>query len=312
MAQQTAAPPAEQPAERPPPRATAATDVAGLGRGRAAAFVAPAMLLVAVFLVFPALWTLYIGITNYRLTGVQARVPEIVGADNYVDALGDPTFHNALFLTLVFVLFSAVLGQNILGFTLARSLGTLRPVLRRVVESLVLLAWIIPSSIVAFLWLALLDRDAGTLNALLQTPGFAWLIDYPLISIIVFNVWRGTAFSMLLYTAALASVPPTQLETARLVGASRWQTLRDVVFPHIRGHVLTNTLLISLWTFNDFTPFLITAGGPNDRTEILPVYIYNTAISGGEMGYGAAVSLIMLLINLVIALFYIRLLRERR
>ncbi|MBA3417212.1 MAG: sugar ABC transporter permease [Geodermatophilaceae bacterium] len=270
------------------------------------------MVLIAVFLVFPALWTLYIGITNYRLTGVQARVPEIVGFDNYADALGDPTFHNALFLTLVFVLFSAVLGQNLLGFALARSLATLRPVLRRVVESLVLLAWIIPGSIVAFLWLALLDRDAGTLNALLQTPGLAWLIDYPLVSIIVFNIWRGTAFSMLLYSAALASVPPSQLETARLVGASRWQTLRDVVFPHIRGHVLTNTLLISLWTFNDFTPFLITAGGPNDRTEILPVYIYNTAISGGQMGYGAAVSLIMLVINLIIALFYIRLLRERR
>ncbi|MGI8693030.1 MAG: carbohydrate ABC transporter permease [Geodermatophilaceae bacterium] len=311
MAQQTALPPAEQPTA-PAPSRTSATDVAGLGRGRAAAFVAPAMLLVAVFLVFPALWTLYIGVTNYRLTGVQARTPEIVGVDNYVDALGDPTFHNALFLTLVFVLFSAVLGQNLLGFALARSLATLRPVMRRVVESLVLLAWIIPSSIVAFLWLALLDRDAGTLNALLQTPGLAWLIDYPLVSIIVFNIWRGTAFSMLLYSAALASVPPSQLETARLVGASRWQTLRDVVFPHIRGHVLTNTLLISLWTFNDFTPFLITAGGPNDRTEILPVYIYNTAISGGQMGYGAAVSLIMLLINLVIALFYIRLLRERR
>jgi multiple sugar transport system permease protein len=312
VAQQTTLPPAEQPAPAAEARPRPATDVAGLGRGRAAAFVGPAMVLIAVFLVFPALWTLYIGITNYRLTGVQARVPEIVGFDNYADALGDPTFHNALFLTLVFVLFSAVLGQNLLGFALARSLATLRPVLRRVVESLVLLAWIIPGSIVAFLWLALLDRDAGTLNALLQTPGLAWLIDYPLVSIIVFNIWRGTAFSMLLYSAALASVPPSQLETARLVGASRWQTLRDVVFPHIRGHVLTNTLLISLWTFNDFTPFLITAGGPNDRTEILPVYIYNTAISGGQMGYGAAVSLIMLVINLIIALFYIRLLRERR
>lgn len=310
MAQQTTLPAADQrPAD---PVRSSTTDVAGLGRARAAAFVAPAMLLIAVFLVFPALWTLYIGITNYRLTGIQARVPEVVGFDNYADALGDPTFHNALFLTLVFVLFSAVLGQNLLGFALARSLTTLRPVLRRLVESLVLLAWIIPSSIVAFLWLALLDRDAGTLNVLLQTPGLAWLIDYPMASIIVFNIWRGTAFSMLLYTAALASVPPSQLETARLVGASRWQTLRDVVFPHIRGHVLTNTLLISLWTFNDFTPFLITAGGPNDRTEILPVYIYNTAISGGQMGYGAAVSLIMLVINLVIALFYIRLLRERR
>ncbi len=288
------------------------TDVVGLGKWRASAFVAPALVLVSIFLVFPALWTIYIGITNYRLTGIAARAPEFVGFDNYVRAIGDADFLNSLYLTLIFVLFSAVIGQNVLGFGLAWRLQSVQGWVRGLVQSLVLLAWILPSSIVAFLWIALLDRDSGTLNALLGTPGLAWLIEYPMVSIIVFNIWRGTAFSMLLYSAALASVPPSQLETATLVGASRWQTLRDIVFPHVRGHVLTNTLLISLWTFNDFTPFLITAGGPNGRTEILPVYIYNTAITGGQMGYGAAVSLIMLVINLIIAVFYLRLLRERR
>ena len=83
------------------------------------------------------------------------------------------------------------------------------------------------------------------------------------------------------------------------------------MFPHIRGHILTNTLLISLWTFNDFAPYLLTAGGPDHATETLPVFIYLRALYGGELGYGSAISLIMLLINLVIALCYIRLLRER-
>ena len=164
----------------------------------------------------------------------------------------------------------------------------------------------------AFLWVAMLDRDSGTLNTLLHTPGTAWAIEHPMAVIIVFNIWRGTAFSMLLYSAALTGVPPSQLATARMFGANSWQQLRDVVFPHIRGHILTNLLLISLWTFNDFTPYQITAGGPNDKSEILPVYIYQTALFDGQMGLGAAISLLMLVINLVVALVYLRLLRERR
>ncbi len=290
----------------------AAPDVIGLGRVRAIGFIAPAMLLIGVFLLFPALWTLYIGATDFELTGRTARNPSLVGLDNYVRALTDPTFYNALWLTLVFVLGSAVLGQNALGFALAWSLRNVVGWLRRTVESLVLLAWILPSSVVAFLWIAMLDRDDGTVNSLLGTPGFAWLIDYPMLSIVLFNVWRGTAFSMLLYGAALASVPPSHLETARLAGASNPQVLRDVVFPHIRGHVLTNTLLITLWTFNDFTPFLITAGGPGRESEIIAAYIYNTALVAGDMGYSGAISLLVLMVNLALALLYLRMLRRRK
>jgi hypothetical protein len=115
--------------------------VAGLGVGRALGFVAPALLLIGAFLVFPALWTIYIGITNYRLTGVEAVSPSIVGMSNYTKALNDALFHNALWLTLLFVLGSAIIGQNILGFTLAWVMRRTRPVVRRTVEGLVLLAW---------------------------------------------------------------------------------------------------------------------------------------------------------------------------
>jgi multiple sugar transport system permease protein len=299
------------PADLAPPR-DVATDAAGLGRVRASAFVAPGLALVAIFLVFPALWTLYLGLTNYRLTGIAAARPKFVGLDNYATALGDQEFLNALWLTLLYVLGSAVIGQTILGFVLAWTMRTVHRTVRTVVESLVMLAWILPSSVVAFLWIAMLDRDSGTLNALLGTPGMAWLIDHPLLSIVVFNTWRGTAFSMLLFSAALGAVPPSQLETARMAGASGWQQLRDVVFPHIRGHILTNLLLISLWTFNDFSPYLITAGGPDNRSETLPIFVYQTAIFDGQLGFGTAISLLMLLINLVLAVVYLRLLRERR
>ncbi|TCO56646.1 carbohydrate ABC transporter permease [Actinocrispum wychmicini] len=289
-----------------------ATDSAGLGRARAVGFVTPALILIGVFLVFPALWSIYIGLTNYTLTGPASVDPKTVGLDNVTGALSDPLFGNSLWLTLLYVLASAVIGQNILGFTLAWTMRSARRWLRRVVEALVLLAWILPSTVVAYLWIAALDRDNGTLNLMLQTPGIAWLVQYPMSSLIVFNLWRGTAFSMLLYSSALAVVPPSQLETARLVGAGKLSMLRDVVFPHIRGHVLTNTLLISLWTANDFSPFLLTAGGPNHASETLPVFIYQQALGSGQLGYASAISFLLLLMNLVIALVYLRLLRRRR
>ncbi|GAA1300211.1 sugar ABC transporter permease [Saccharothrix xinjiangensis] len=286
-------------------------DVAGLGTARAIAFVAPALLLVAVFLVFPALWTLYIGITDYQLTGPAAARPSVVGAENFTRALDDPLFTNSLWLTALFVLGSAVIGQNALGFGLAWLLRGVRPRLRRAVEAFVLLAWILPGPVVAYLWFAVLSRDGGTLGLLLDRPTTAWLVEYPMASLIVFNTWRGTAFSMLLYTSALAAVPPSQLEAGRLLGASGSRLVRDVVFPHIRGHVLTNTLLISLWTANDFTPFLLTAGGPNHESEVLPVLIYRQALEGGQLGYASAMSLLLLVGNLLVALGYLRLLRRR-
>ncbi|WP_225731732.1 MULTISPECIES: carbohydrate ABC transporter permease [unclassified Nocardia] len=287
------------------------TDVAGLGRATASAFVLPALLLIAAFLVFPALWLLWIGLTDLTVSGRTSVDVSFVGLDNYGRAIDDPLFGNSLLITLLYVLISAVIGQNGLGFALAWTLRATARWIRAVVESVVLLAWILPSSVVAVLWIAMLDRDQGTVNRLLDSPGYAWLIHYPLPVLIVFNIWRGTAFSMLLYSAAASTVPPSQLESARLAGASGPQTLRDVVFPHLRRHILTNTLLISLWTFNDFTPYLLTRGEPNHRSETLPIFLYRQGIDNGTLGYGAAASVLMLAINLVLALFYLRLLRRR-
>ena len=183
----------------------------------AMAFVAPALALIPVFLVVPAIWTLYLGFTNRRLTGVQAIHPEWVGLDNYREALDDKHFTGSLKVTLRYVVGSAIIGQAVLGFTLAWMFRNWNSWLKRVLELTVVCAWIIPSSVVAYLWRAYLAED-GTLNAIIpgNTP---WLIEHPLLSIIVFNTWRGTAFSMLLFGAAINSLPPSYLETARLAGA---------------------------------------------------------------------------------------------
>ena len=304
--------PAAAPAADPGPRKRLRRlDVAGLGVPRALAFLAPAIIIIAVFLVFPALWTIYIGSTNFELTGPNSINPQFVGLGNITNAITDPQFRNSLLLTIVYVGGSAVIGQNLLGFLLAWLMRSTPRVLRSVVQGLILLAWILPGTVVAFLWFALLDRNSGTLNALLGNHSTAWLVQYPILSLIFFNTWRGTAFSMMLYGSALSTVPPTQLEIARLSGARGWRLMRDVVFPHIRGHVLTNTLLITLWTANDFSPYLLTAGGPNHASEVLPVFIYDQALNSSQFGYASAISVLLLMVNLIIALLYLRLLRRR-
>ena len=206
------------------------------GARGALGFVAPAAAVIVVFLVVPAVWTLYLGLTNRTLTGATARHPEFVGLQNYRDALQDDQFWRSLGTTLRYVIGSAIIGQAILGFTLAWMFRNWHSWLRRALELLIVFAWIIPSTVVARLWRAFLDEE-GTLNLLLPFNP-RWLIDHELLSIVVYNTWRGTAFSMLLFGAALSSLPPSYLETARLAGASTWQQLTGIVLPSIKGYIL--------------------------------------------------------------------------
>jgi len=149
--------------------ASGASDAAGLGRARAVAFVTPAFLLIAAFLVFPAVWTIWLGITDFGLTGAQAADPQFVGLDNYRAALTDPAFHNSLWLTIVFVFGSAIVGQSILGFLIAWTMRSVPKVVKAVVETLVLMAWILPSSVVAFLWVAFVFVSVAAFVAILIT-----------------------------------------------------------------------------------------------------------------------------------------------
>jgi multiple sugar transport system permease protein len=281
------------------------------GMRGAIGFVAPAAALIAVFLLVPALWTLYLGLTNRRLYGPQARHSEFIGLENYRDALNDEQFKHSLWVTVRYVFGSAIVGQAVLGFTLAWLFRNWQTWTRRLLELVVVFAWIIPGSVVAYLWRAFLSEE-GTLNLLLPFNP-RWLIDHELLSITIYNTWRGTAFSMLLFGAALNSLPPSYLETARLAGASTRQQLTGVVLPSIKGYILTNLLLISLWTFNDFGPFLLIGGGLGRRTEVLPVFLYNEAFSAGtNLGYGSAIAAIIMVINLVVATIYLRAGRQRR
>ncbi|MDK2923814.1 MAG: multiple sugar transport system permease protein [Pseudothermotoga sp.] len=274
----------------------------------------PALSLIFVFLILPGVWVLKIGMTNETLTGTKARNPDFVGFENYAKVLSDRFFYNALRITLLFVLGSAIIGQAGLGLSLALLTYRKRR-LKSFVQSVVILAWIIPEVVVAYLWIAFLDKDYGTLNMLLSAIGLRkinWFYEHPLLTIIVFNVWRGTAYSMLLFSAALETIPPSYLETAEVIGASSWRKFKDVILPNIRSYILTDLILITLWTFNVFTPYLLTGGGPSFRTELLSIYIYRTAFRYFKLGYGASIATIALLINFALAMFYLSLSRRKR
>ncbi|WP_322801213.1 sugar ABC transporter permease [Thermoflexus sp.] len=282
-------------------------------------FLLPAMFFVAVFLVFPSFWVLWISLTNQTLTGEAALRPQFVGLANF-QALFDfenwmvrGYFGNALRNSVLFVIGSGLIGQAGLGLAIAWAFYRRRGLLRELVYTLAILAWIIPDVVVAFMWVAYLDRDQGTLNAVLSALGLGrvdWLIERPLLSIIIFNTWRGTAFSMLLFSSALATLPPSYLEAAAVAGARPWQAFRDIILPSIRSHILTDLVLITLWTFNTFTPYLITAGGPTFRSEVVSIYTFRIAFQNFEFGRGAAVAVVMMMINLALALVYLSTLRR--
>ncbi len=116
---------------------------------------------------------------------------------------------------------------------------------------------------------------------------------------------------MMLFNSAFSSIPPSYFQAADVAGASSWQKFRDIGLPLIRGHIVTDLILITMWTFNVFTPFVLTGGGPSYRTELLSIYNYRVAFRDFEFGKGAAVGVIIMLVNLAFALIYLSIGRKK-
>jgi multiple sugar transport system permease protein len=277
--------------------------------------VLPAVLLLLVFLAGPVAWAFHASLTNAGLTGRSARNPQWIGLENYARLLGDPVFPLALVVTLVFVVGSAVIGQNLLGLALAVLMRRARPVVSAVVGTAVVAAWVLPEIVAAFAAYAYFSRD-GTLNQFLGGLGLEsadWLYSFPLVAVLLANVWRGTAFSMLVYRAALNDVPAEVTEAAQVDGAAGWQRLAFITLPMMRGSIATNLMLVTLQTLAVFTLiWVMTAGGPANASTTLPILAYVEAFRFGDIGYGTAVAVVLLLVGTVFGAAYIRLLRGAR
>ncbi|WP_205849897.1 carbohydrate ABC transporter permease [Nakamurella flava] len=292
---------------RPAPRATA--------RGRSARRtfpLLPATILLAVFLLGPIVVSLYGSFTDATLSGTTAVSSSFVGLDNYVSLFKDADFPVAIINTVLFVLFSAVVGQNVIGLGLALLMRSANRVVAAVVGTVVVTAWVLPEIVAAFAAYAFF-RDDGSLNTALGALGaspISWLYEHPMIIVIIANAWRGTAFSMMVYSAALSEVPPEVTEAAQMDGASGAKQLFWVTLPMIRRTIATNSMIVTLQTLSVFTLiFVMTGGGPGVASTTLPILAYQEAFKFGQLGFGTAIATIMLIVGAIFSVFYIRALR---
>jgi multiple sugar transport system permease protein len=206
-------------------------------------------------------------------------------------------------------LISAIIGQNTLGLGLSLLMRRSTKLVRNFVGTAVIGAWVLPEIVAAYLLSAFFNDD-GTLNVILHKvglPGQDWLYAAPIIAVSIANIWRGTAFSMLVYSAALSEVPKEIEESAEMDGAGGWRRLLFVTVPMISRAIMTNLMLITLQTLSVFgLIFAMTRGGPGTKSQTLPLYMYEQAFSFSQIGYGTAIALVMLAIGAVFSLIYLR------
>ncbi|WP_413253839.1 carbohydrate ABC transporter permease [Streptomyces canus] len=270
----------------------------------------PAVVLLAVFLAGPIAYCVYYAFTDMQLTGAAGT--HFVGVDNFTRAFKDTDFLNAMWLTLLFVVGSAVIGQNTLGLALAVLIQKATQPVRALVNGVVIAAWVLPEVVAGYLMYAFF-YDQGSLNSLLDAvhlPDQNWLYTMPILAVCLANVWRGTAFSLMVFTAAINDVPQELVEAAEMDGAGPWQRLWRVVLPVIRPSILTNLMLITLQTLSVFgLIYTMTRGGPGNKSETLPIFMYQQAFQNSLIGYGTAIALVLLVVGALFSVVYIRLLK---
>ena len=299
------------PAPLKQPRAGGASEVSGpvkqsLARG---APLLPATALLLVFLFGPILWSIYAAFTNTSLSGAGAADSHFVGLANFREAFNSAGFVNSVVLTLVFTLISAIIGQNALGLVLALWMRRSHNLVRAFGGTIVIGAWVLPEVVAGYLWYAFLAKD-GSLNHALSSVGIGpqtWLFSLPIVAVSIANIWRGTAFSMLVYSAALSEIPKEIEEAAEMDGASGWRRLISVTLPMIRRSVMTNLMLITLQTLSVFgLIWTMTRGGPSNKSTTLPIFAYQQAFQLSQLGYGTAIAIMLLLVGAVFSLIYLR------
>lgn len=279
-------------------------------------WLAPAVGLIALFLLYPILELIRIAFTDLTAPGGRYRYT----LHGFRSLAGDPQFYGMLGVTAIFVASSVAL-QLGLGLLLAwlfdaaerrRAIGA---VAARVA---VVSAWVIPGVLIGVIWkILLVENRSGLVNYWLSTIGLgpAPLLSsgsLALVSVVIANTWRGTAFSMLMQYAGLCRIPREQHEAADLEGLSAWQRLRWVILPPLAPVMLLNLLLITIYTLNTFDMILpLTGGGPARRTEVVSLYMYRSAFYDLDAGKSAAIAVVMLAINGALAWGAVRLTMKR-
>lgn len=272
----------------------------------------PSIIVMAIFFIVPICLTFVYSFTNLALTGSAAKNFQFVGFENYFRMFQDPSVSVSILNTLIFLL-GSLIGQQLLGFLIAYKMKNRNKIFRSIVGPIILAGWVMPEIVVALCASAFFG-DNGTLNVILNIVGIksvAWLYDYPMLSVILANVWHGTAFSMIIFQAALDDVPRDIEEAAVIDGANKSQSLFWVILPCIKNTIATNTMLNTLQTLGVFgLIYTMTGGGPGMSTNTLPIFMYNQAFINYQLGYGTAISMILLVLGIMLSVLYTRLMGQ--
>lgn len=268
-------------------------------------FLSPTLVLLFVLMIIPIV--MVIGY-SFQDNVILNQSPEFAGVDNYVTILTDPGFWKATGNTLIFTL-TSVAAHLVLGLTFAMLLNSrlIGVVPRSIFRALYILPWLFTAAVIAVLWRMLLAPN-GIVNFLMQTD-IEWLASPQLAlgTVTFINIWAGYPFFMVSLLAGLQGVPADLYEAATVDGANGPQRFWNVTIPQLRPIIVSLVLLDLIWTSQQFALiWLTTGGGPIDVTEMLSTYTYKLAFAQYDFSLASTSAVLVLLLSMVIAVFYVR------
>jgi multiple sugar transport system permease protein len=259
-------------------------------------FMLPAMAFLVLFLAYPLGLGVWLSFTDTKI----GRGGEFVGLENYEWLIGDRKFLDSIFNTLFYTIVASVI-KFAVGLYLAILLNNNLP-FRALIRAIVLIPFIVPTvlSAIAFWWIfdpqfSIISwslKNMGVIEGNINFLGDTWNARW---SVIFANVWRGVPFIAITLLAGLQTVSPSLYEAATLDGATGWQRFRYITLPLLTPIIAVVMTFSVLFTFTDFQLIkVLTNGGPAGATELMATLSYNRAITGGNIGEGAAISTAMI------------------
>jgi multiple sugar transport system permease protein len=270
--------------------------------------IAPSLIAIFAVILFPLIRGVSFAFTNKFLIASDYN---FVGLANFKKLLHDPVFWLSFKNSIIWTALGVV-SQLLFGFWIAYLLN-LGLKGEKIFRGLFLIPWSVSTIISCMIWRWLYAPSYGFINYYLSLIGFeekVYFLANPkvaLYSIILVLVWRGFPFVMLTFLAGLQSIDKELYEAATIDGASAWQQLRFITFPILKPIITIITILETMWVFNtiDFV-WIISKGGPANRTQLLCTYTYHNAFFSFRVGYGSAIGFVILATLIIISLIYIK------
>ena len=272
--------------------------------------LAPAIALSVFLVVVPYGITFLYAFTDAQLSSISSFSG--AGFENFTTLfnLDEPPFMTEVVTTVTFTA-ATVIGSLGIGTLLALALHGLRARTRAVLQALILVPWVVASVITGYTWTFMYAPQVGFLNTFIERlggSGVSWLLDRWLAigALAIANIWASFGLVFLIVSAALTNVSENILRAAQVDGAGPVTTIRRVILPNIRQAFLLATLVATVSGLNVFDLiYVITHGGPIYQTEPLPLLMYRLTFQQGEVGAGAAITVILFLITLVLSVGYV-------